>query len=453
MAALAPNQDTSGSQQIPTFADIRSRALEKFSVKPCLWQLKVVQTLLKGDQDVVCTAGTGMGKTLGFWLPLLFSDGGIQIIVTPLNMLGKQNAASLAKAGIHRISIDSETATPANFLAIAMLKYRAIAISPEQIMKPDGSFEKLLKNALFASRLISIIIDEAHCLTDWGDFCPEYKELGRLQYILPSMVPIMLASATLTKHSLSNAIRLLHMHADRMAFIRRSTDRPNIKIGVRKIKHTLNSYADLAFLIPEGWNAGDVPPPKFLIFFDDIQDAINSVRYLRKHLPVECSNKIKWYNSDMTSTYKEMELDNLISSETWGLCMTDSFGMGMDVPDIQLVIQWRATCKLTTLWQRFGRAAHNKNLLGTASLFAEKEHFDDKRHAKAIRKAHRENTCKRKAIDSPAMKNIGRPEKWKRRELDPGMDYLINADRRMGFRCRRKVSDVCFDNDLAVGLT
>ncbi|KAG1730234.1 uncharacterized protein EDB91DRAFT_1157423 [Suillus paluster] len=54
----------------------------------------------------------------------------------------------------------------------------------------------------------------------------------------------MLALATLTKHSLSNVIQLLHMHADRMTFIRRSTDHPNIKIGVRKIKYALNSYAD-----------------------------------------------------------------------------------------------------------------------------------------------------------------------------------------------------------------
>ncbi|KAG2111456.1 P-loop containing nucleoside triphosphate hydrolase protein [Suillus clintonianus] len=386
--APSPNQDSSGRQQIPSFADIQSCTLEKFGIKPCLWQVKVAQALLKGDRDVICTAGTGMGTTLGFWLPLLFCDGGIQIIVTPLNMLGKQNAASLAKAGIRGISIDGKTATHANFLSITALKYRAIAVSPEQIMKPDGPFEKLLKNALFASWLISIIIDESHCLTDWGEFRPEYKELGRLRYILPSMVPIMLASATLTKHSLSNAIRLLHMHADKLTFIRRSTDRPNIKIGVRKIKYALNSYADLAFLIPEGWNAGDPPPPKFLIFFDDIQDAINSARYLRKRLPVECSNKIKWFNSDMTSTYKEKELDNLVSSETWGLCTTDSFGMGMDVPNIQL---------------RFGRAARNKNQLGTASLFAEKEHFDNERHAKSIRKAQRENTRKRKAVDSPAM--------------------------------------------------
>lgn len=137
----------------------------------------------------------------------------------------------------------------------------------------------------------------------------------------------MLVSAMLTKHSLSNVIRLLHMHADKMTFICRSMDCPNIQIGVRKIKYALNSYVDLAFLIPEGWNAGDPPLQKFLIFFDDIQEAINAARYLRKHLPVECCNKIKWFNSDMTSTYKEMELDNLISSETWGLCTIDSFEM------------------------------------------------------------------------------------------------------------------------------
>ncbi|KAF9222188.1 hypothetical protein BS17DRAFT_636574, partial [Gyrodon lividus] len=63
---------------------------------PCLWQLKVAEALLKGDQDVLCVAGTRMGKTLTFWMPLLFRVDGIQVIVTPLNMLGKQNAASLA---------------------------------------------------------------------------------------------------------------------------------------------------------------------------------------------------------------------------------------------------------------------------------------------------------------------------------------------------------------------
>jgi hypothetical protein len=69
-----------------------------------------------------------------------------------------------------------------------------------------------------------------------------------------------------------------------------------------KIKHALSSYNDLVFLIPAGWKKEDQPPPKFLIFFDDIQDAINATRSLRKCLPSEFSNKIKWFNSEMSST-------------------------------------------------------------------------------------------------------------------------------------------------------
>ncbi|KAG1726521.1 uncharacterized protein EDB91DRAFT_1229044 [Suillus paluster] len=116
---------------------------------------------------------------------------------------------------------------------------------------------------------------------------------------------------------------------------------------------------------------------KFLIFFDSIPDAINATLYLHKHLPTNMQDKIKWFNADMTGGYKDAELTNLILGDTWGYCTTDSFGMGMDVPDIMLIIQWQASCKLSTLWQRFGRAVWDQSLLGTALLFTEKEHFDD----------------------------------------------------------------------------
>lgn len=112
MASPSPNE---ASTPVPSISDIRKRAEDILDLRPCLWQLKVVQALLKRDQDVLCIAGTGMGKTLTFWLPLLFRPDSIQIIVTPLNMLGKQNESSLAKAGIPAIAINSDTATPVNF--------------------------------------------------------------------------------------------------------------------------------------------------------------------------------------------------------------------------------------------------------------------------------------------------------------------------------------------------
>lgn len=76
--------------------------------------MKVVDAMLRGN-DILCIARTGMGKTLTFWMPLLFRPDGVQIVVTPLNRLGKQNVAVLEKAHILAISINAATATPANF--------------------------------------------------------------------------------------------------------------------------------------------------------------------------------------------------------------------------------------------------------------------------------------------------------------------------------------------------
>ncbi|KAL4068976.1 hypothetical protein J3A83DRAFT_4095417 [Scleroderma citrinum] len=144
------------------------------------------------------------------------------------------------------------------------------------------------------------------------------------------------------------------MHLDNLVSIQRSSDHPNIKIGVKKIKHALDSYVNLAFLISSDWKEGDSPPKKFLIFFDNIEQATQAANYLCSHLLKHLRHKIKWFNADMTSDYKQSEMKNLQDSETWGYCTTESFGMGMDISDIELVLQWCANCKLTTLWQQFG---------------------------------------------------------------------------------------------------
>jgi superfamily II DNA helicase RecQ len=133
-------------------------------------------------------------------------------------------------------------------------------------MKPGGEFEKLLCKPEFAEQIIGFIFDEAHCITSWGEFRPEYKELQRLRHILPCYVPFMMASATLAPSDLSHAKWLLRMRTENLVVIKTSIDCFNIKLCVRKIKHSLVSFQDLGFLIPDAWKNTDPIPPKFLIF-------------------------------------------------------------------------------------------------------------------------------------------------------------------------------------------
>lgn len=211
--------------------------------------------------------------------------------------------------------------------AIENLEYRAVIVSPEQLMKPGGGFEKLLLKSEFMSHVIGFVFDEAHCIISWGDFRPEYRELQRLHYILPRRVPYMIASATLAPEIIAELKQRLHIRSNNLVTIHTSTDRPNIYLSVRKINYTLSTYADLGFLIPEGWKDGDPAPPKFLIFFDNIQESINAAKFLRNRLPPHVRKKIKWFNSDMTTEFKETEVAALMDGDTWGLCTTESFGM------------------------------------------------------------------------------------------------------------------------------
>ncbi|KAH7904952.1 P-loop containing nucleoside triphosphate hydrolase protein [Hygrophoropsis aurantiaca] len=338
-------------------------------------------------------------------MPLLFDKTSVQIVVTPLNLLRKQNVEALEKAGIRAISIHAGTATAHNFQAIENLEYRVVVVSPEQVMKDGGGFENLLKNSLFTSHIMGVVIDEAHCVSLWGEFRPEYKELGRLRLILPLEIPFLITSATLSTDALQDVKRLLHLRSgDNLVTIRRSTDRPNIHIGVKPIKGTLHSYTDLAFLIPEGWKPGDPIPPKFLIFFDNIVHAIEAAQYLRSRLPQEYQDKIKWFNADMTTYFKEDEVQNFTDGEIWGFCTTESFGMGVDISDIRIIIQWRATCSLSTLWQRFGRAVRNMLLEGIAILFAEKDHFDLYRKEKETRRLKKAKKRKKPTAPLPSTK-------------------------------------------------
>ncbi|KAF9505112.1 hypothetical protein BS47DRAFT_1436410 [Hydnum rufescens UP504] len=141
---------------LPTTEDIQFRSAANYCLPACLWQAENCQIQLTGIPYLVCTAATGSGKTLTFWLPMLYQKGTTFIIV-PLKNLGEQMA-----------------------IAIENHEYRVVIIGPELIIDP--CFWALWKQQSFCDGVDRIIIDEFHCIDDWGGcrgegFHPEFIEL------------------------------------------------------------------------------------------------------------------------------------------------------------------------------------------------------------------------------------------------------------------------------------
>ena len=322
--------------------------------------------------------------------------------------------------------------------------------NPEVLLKNGGGFEKLWKNPAFTSRIISVVWDEAHCISSWADFRPEYKEAGRLRYFLPHDIPYYVVSATLPSAILSDVMTTLQMQMSKTYFVRRSNDRSNVHITVRKILHPLNSFRDLKFVL-QNWKPGDDPPPKFIIFCDSIRETVAIGKYLRKQLPPEYREKVKWFHANMSKSFREAEVQAVRDGRTWGLCCTDSFGMvsndflinmgslpiegqGLDLPDIKVVIQWRVRCGMCTLWQRFGRGARSPDTAAVAILFAEARHFDDEKEKARKAKAKRAEGKRRAA---PSEATLTRAQKVVIRTDGQGRPYSevasINLNAASGF--------------------
>ncbi|KAH9855607.1 P-loop containing nucleoside triphosphate hydrolase protein [Lenzites betulinus] len=299
---------------LPRWSTERIRGLveKRFGKRPCLFQIRVARAIRERQNDVVAVAATGSGKTLSFWIPLLMAieDGEdkIAIVVTPLNLLGKQNTDILAEAGVTG-------------------RYQVLVLGPEIIMQEDGLCAKLWEKPAFAAKILYIVFDEAHCITQWAGFREEYKSLGDLRRIISGTIPFYMPSATMPVVVLREVKDAMHLRKGHTEYILRSNDRPEIGITVHRMQHAASSFKDLDFLIPEAFREGDVPPPKFLVFFESTKESEAAAAYLRSRLPAALSKKIRYFHSIMTPQYREEECDLFKDNETYGLCVTDSFGM------------------------------------------------------------------------------------------------------------------------------
>lgn len=194
-----------------------------------------------------------------------------------------------------------------------------------------SAFRKLLSSAKFSLAICSIIVDEAHCITQWGpQFRPEYADLGDIRAFAPH-APVLITSATLTPSSLDHARKIMQVDPLSSYHAMLGVDRPNIAWSVH---HMANSkdFKSLQFLIsPPGSMASSSNTTRNLtptmVFFDNISMAMSSMVYLRTLLPQTQKEEIAVYHSRQTSHAKKIIMNLFHTQKIKILLTTKAAGM------------------------------------------------------------------------------------------------------------------------------
>ncbi|KAF5361050.1 hypothetical protein D9756_004492 [Leucocoprinus leucothites] len=216
-------------------------------------EIQVVRAIYSGKNIIGC-APTGARKTLSFWITMFMAmynkiKQKRVIVITPLNLLGRQTVESLLKVGIWVVLLMKETTTLAILWEVEAGKYNVMVTNPEMPVCNKAVQELFWKPAV-AKTLFHFVLDEGHCVNQWANFQQHYRNLGDLHYTVPGDIPFYVASATLPQDILENICEMLNLHEETTEFILYLNDHPDIGLMVQPIVNPVSSYQDLNFLIP-----------------------------------------------------------------------------------------------------------------------------------------------------------------------------------------------------------
>lgn len=193
--------------------------------------------------------------------------------------------------------------------AILRSDYRIILISPEMLQSTMFK-ERVLKDPLFSQNILSVVLDEAHCLSHWGaDFRKHYNSLGTIRGFLPPKTPIIAVTATLTARIRRDLQSKLHFETMGTKYINVGNDRPNVSIVVRACEHAQNTLRDLDFIIPSQVdNPQDIP--KTYVYVERIETGNEIIEHLealiaQRNPSLATCGLIRPFNATMSADYRK----------------------------------------------------------------------------------------------------------------------------------------------------
>lgn len=265
--------------------------------------------------------------------------------------------------------VNEDTVSPDIWANLRQGRANLYYVSPEMAL--SSSFTHLWQDRSFRARVQAVVIDEAHCIVDWGeDFRKEYSGLAKLRDYIGQETPILAATATCDTEAFNVIWKSLKFGCRPFWGIDVGTDRSNLLYITRIIKNPTNPLLDVINIFPANMDK-DTPAsalPKCLFYFDTIQDCATAVETLRKCLPPHLRLLVQTFKSTVLEPAKELVWDRFKSGEIRILCATDAAGMGCNVPDVDYTVLPSLPKSASPLGQRWGRTARNRAILGTCIL-------------------------------------------------------------------------------------
>ena len=307
-------------------------------------QLEAIETVTKSGGRALVVQRTGWGKSAVYFIAtkiLRDVGAGPTVIVSPLLALMRNQIEAASRLGLTAETVNSSNRDDWDevFAAIDNDEIDLLLISPERLNNPQ--FRRDILPELL-NRLGLLVIDEAHCISDWGhDFRPDYRRLQRIVEAMPPSTPVLGTTATANNRVVEDIEEQL---GSNLAVIRGTLDRPSLRLQVIDLPDKADRMAWLAKTIPELPGAG-------IVYTLTISDAKRVARFLkRRGIDAEAY-------TGQSETEDRLDIEERLSGNRLKVVVaTSALAMGYDNPHIQFVIHFQVPGSPIAYYQQVGRA-------------------------------------------------------------------------------------------------
>ena len=310
-------------------------------------QFDAIEALVAGRARVLVVQRTGWGKSAVYFVAtaLRRAEGaGPTIIISPLLALMRDQIGAAERAGIRAVTMNSANATDWDDVraALAADEVDVLLVSPERLNNPRFREEQLPD---LARRCGLLVVDEAHCISDWGhDFRPDYRRIRDLLDGLPPDTPVLATTATANARVVSDIEAQLATGGGAVTTIRGGLARESLRLGVLR---SMSPEQRLGWLIA---HLGDLPGSGIVYALtvsgaEDIASALQAA-----------GHEVAAYTGRTDPADRERLENSLRHNHIKALVATSALGMGFDKPDLGFVVHMGAPSSPVAYYQQVGRA-------------------------------------------------------------------------------------------------